>query len=339
MKYNIIKCLIVTLLGAIVWASCSNEFDLIDAYKDIPVVYGVLSPQDTAHYIRVERAFIDAKTSALVLAQRPDSLYYKDATVQIQNVASGQIFTLLKVDGNLEGYVRDTGIFAAAPNFLYKIKSSELMLQGGKKYKLIIKRAGSDKNLVEATTEVADSIKITAPNQFESSRWIYDNLFSFTWGFSNQNTNLFDVSIAINYDEYDASTPAMLVAKTQVLDIAKRLTPADLNASTFTYREMGIDLYKLLGNAIAAAPNKRRIFRTYDVIVKGGGKELLQYISVGKANSGLTGSELPPTFTNINGGYGIFSSVSTKIKKGYTIHPLTRDSIVNGIYTKQLNFQ
>lgn len=66
------------------------------------------------------------------IAQIPDSLYYDNATVQIKNIDTGEVFDLEKVDGNLEGYQRDAGVFADAPNYLYKIKAEEAGFEGGK---------------------------------------------------------------------------------------------------------------------------------------------------------------------------------------------------------------
>ncbi|MCC7244082.1 MAG: hypothetical protein IT269_00265, partial [Saprospiraceae bacterium] len=57
------KLLFLPLLALLV-ASCSNDFDVAAPWKEIPVVYGLLSPQDTAHYIRIEKAFLDASEGA-----------------------------------------------------------------------------------------------------------------------------------------------------------------------------------------------------------------------------------------------------------------------------------
>ena len=64
---------IAVVTGGIFYSFCSNDIDLTSEWKDIPVVYGLLSKSDTANYIRVEKAFIDNEKSALDLAQIPDS--------------------------------------------------------------------------------------------------------------------------------------------------------------------------------------------------------------------------------------------------------------------------
>ena len=107
----VISCLIT---------ACDNELVVVDKWKDIPVVWGLLSKSDTAHYIRVEKAFLDPTTSAYDIARIPDSLYYDEAVVTLKRVNTGQVFTLERVDGDLEGYPREGGVFAEVPNYLYE---------------------------------------------------------------------------------------------------------------------------------------------------------------------------------------------------------------------------
>ncbi len=48
---------LIIIIGFFLITSCSNEFDLNEKWKDIPVTYGMLNPKDTAQYIRLERVF------------------------------------------------------------------------------------------------------------------------------------------------------------------------------------------------------------------------------------------------------------------------------------------
>ena len=114
---------IAVIASAIFYPSCANDIDLTSEWKDIPIVYGLISASDSINYIRVEKAFIDNDISALDLAQIPDSLYYDDITVQIKSLDSNNpaTFNFVRVDGNLEGFVREEGIFANSPNYIYKL--------------------------------------------------------------------------------------------------------------------------------------------------------------------------------------------------------------------------
>src|SRR5688572_27152203 len=125
---------------SVILYSCDNELVVTDEWKDIPVVWGLLNASDTAHYIRVEKAFLDPTTSAFDIAQIPDSLYYDNASVSLRRISSGQVFPLQRVNGDLEGYPREEGIFAETPNYLYKIKANSINLMPGELYEFILER-------------------------------------------------------------------------------------------------------------------------------------------------------------------------------------------------------
>ena len=130
--------------------ACKNDLNPVEGRKDIPVIFGAISITDTATYIRVEKAFADPTKSALDIAQIPDSLYYDDATVTLVKIKSNERFILKKVDGNTEGYPRDKGVFAIAPNFIYKRKNSELGLAADQTWRVEVQRKTDVKPLAES---------------------------------------------------------------------------------------------------------------------------------------------------------------------------------------------
>lgn len=153
--------LIATLLSTFLY-SCETDFDVTSDWEDIAIVYGLLDPTDTAQYIKINKAFLDKSVSALVIAQNPDSLYYKNIVVQLQqfqNSVLKKTIDLVKVDGNLEGYVKDTGIFAASPNFLYK--TTELLDQNSS-YSLLITESDNGK-VISSETEIINDFQVLRP--------------------------------------------------------------------------------------------------------------------------------------------------------------------------------
>lgn len=63
------KLWILAPLFGVLLSTCSNEFEIAAPWKSIPVIYAMLSPKDTAHYVRIEKAFLDPTVSALVVAE------------------------------------------------------------------------------------------------------------------------------------------------------------------------------------------------------------------------------------------------------------------------------
>ena len=79
---------IALLILPAVFAACSTELEVSAPYKDITVVYGVLSTRatdgvsdETRHYVKINKAFL-GEGDALVYAQIPDSTEYDDPDFQ-----------------------------------------------------------------------------------------------------------------------------------------------------------------------------------------------------------------------------------------------------------------
>lgn len=318
--------------------SCSNDFDVNAKWKDIPVVYGLLDISDTAHYIRVEKAYLDPDKSALDLAKIPDSIYYDDVLVQLERESNGQVFTLQKVDGNKWGFPREDGIFATEPNWLYRIDSSELLLKPGERMLLKIDRGGG---LPEVTSNciILSPIKLNNPPPNTSGFSFLSNsnlTTNIAWSASDS-AFIFDATLYVRYAEYPKIDPSKLVQKTIVWPWVRGLR-RESNSNAFEVEKVGKEFYELLKNNIPVDDNMKRIFQGIDVEIIAGGGYLEKYVNVSLANTGITSSGEIPTYTNISDGLGIFDSVNKFRRNGIGINDKTRDSLKMGYLTKNLNF-
>ncbi len=328
--------ILVGVLTMLISYSCSNDFDLIEDWKDIPVVYGLLSRADTAHYIRVEKAFVDPSTSALQLAQIPDSLYYASIGVAIERVSTGEIYELDKVDGALEGYPRAEGIFANSPNYLYKFKlEDDEKLESGETYKLKLTR-GDNKPEVTAETVIVGDMNVAAPLttiKFEGGKST-----NFRWN-SSENALFFDLTLRLNYLENTQADPNTFLEKEIHWPLAKNIDK-DADQDLGEYKlEDGDEFFRFIAIALQDAGNLTRDFKNLDVVVTAGDQNLFDYINIGQANTGITSAQEIPSYTNLSEGLGIFGSKNTSLKEGITLTTETEDSLRFGQYTKDLNFQ
>ncbi|MCX6223519.1 MAG: hypothetical protein NTV01_01985 [Bacteroidia bacterium] len=64
-------------------SSCETNFNPNIPAKPIPVVYGIISPQDSLYFIRLTKTFI-GEGDAYDFARIPDSIYYQDALVFLE---------------------------------------------------------------------------------------------------------------------------------------------------------------------------------------------------------------------------------------------------------------
>lgn len=317
---------VLAILGLV---SCNNELVVTDNWKDIPVVWGILSTSDTAHYIRVEKAFLDPNTSALDIARIPDSLYYENAQVSLKRIASGVEIPLTRVDGNLDGYPRKDGIFAETPNYIYKIKSNVANLVEGERYELRIIR---DEH---SAPVVAETYILPRPEFRELSPgtplpFRPNSAYTFRWR-EVPNARLYELQITFHYEE-QATADSLFVPKSIHWTIKSPIRGTD-------YEMQGYEFFNNLAALIPYKPQAVRRFNQIDLTLWCGGSELDEFNRILLANTGLTATQDIPVYSNLSEGYGIFSSRNVTVNTGYGLTNLALDSLKNSVLTKSLNFK
>jgi len=327
----ILACTISLIFGTY---SCSNDFDLVDKWKDIPVVYGLLSAADDVHYVRVEKAFLDDNTSAFDIAQIADSLYYDDAAVTLIRKSNDSRYTMTKVDGNLEGFMRDEGVFANVPNYLYKLQFPvNDSLVPGEVYQLEINR-GDELSLVTAEALILDHVLVKRPQEGTALGMEFGNQTAFQWRFEKENAIFFDIYIDFYYNEIAGGVEELKSFRWMV---ENNISNDDF-VPVLTYKFDNESFYSAIANNIPVSTGEVREFEYMEFGVRAGGQEIYNYIQVNQVNTGITGSQLLPNYTNMSEGYGIFSSTNSAFNTVF-LNAATLDSLENGIFTRNLNFQ
>lgn len=336
------KLLFAPVLLALLLQACSNDFDVTASWKEIPVVYAILSPKDTAHYIRVEKAFLDPETNALTIAQIADSLYYPaDAIdVYLERPNTGQRIQMTRVDGNLEGHVRQGGIFATQPNWLYKTKEPLLEEQT---YRLLIIRKDGQPDITAETT-IPGNFRVIDPDPSDSPPaigFLRDKSTAIRWR-TDVNGVFFTVRFRIRYRENAPNgtllgrdtlywTPIPNVRRTEQ-QVAGGQYRAEADISTQAF-------YNFLVENIPPATDRFRTFEGIDVTIEGGGKEIERYLETASANSGLTGAEVIPSYTNLSEGFGLFTGKNSVVVEKVRVSQQTITDMNKQAPESNLNFQ
>lgn len=331
LKYTLLVCCLFTFFA------CSNEFELNAPAKEIPIVYGVLSRSDDIHYIRVEKAFIDENISALELAQDPNALYFEDAQVELVRENNGDAFLLERVDASQLGLERADGIFATTPNILYRIEASELNLQEEETYRLNIRRA-ADNLLTTAITPIVGDVRLNRPIPGEQKpplRVVVDDELTIVWA-ADETAKLFDVTMIINYEEFNPNDANSVVLKSLEWSLAKSVESTD---GPNRVEPEGIEFYQFLNGNIVVDPALQRVLKDIDLRIDAGGEELFNYINVGQANTGITSAQVIPNYTNLSSGLGIFASRNTLIERGFVLDAQTKQELRDNDLTRDLNFR
>lgn len=330
------KILLFTIT-ALFLTSCSNDFDLTEDWKDITVVYGLLDQSQPIQYIRVEKAFLDPTTSAITLAQITDSLYYDNIKVELRkfrtNSQGGSIHQLELVNAEDEGFTREEGVFATSPNYLYKLEEP---IDEDFTYQLVITK--DDESTIEAETEICEDFELTypfdtaLPIRFDAER---NQDLKFRWN-SNSNSKFYNAKILVEISEAPISDPNNTTNRKLVWTVSDNLKPNENNLVNLEIP--GTSFYEFMAKELEAGFNRQLI--GIELVVGSGAEHLLNYIEIGQINSGITGADLVPTYTNLSGdSYGVFSSRYYKTFGQYqTFTASTLDSLSSGYRTIHLGF-
>jgi hypothetical protein len=343
------KLLLLLPFISLLWSSCSNDFDVTAPWQEVPVVYAMLSPKDTANYIRVEKAFLDPEQSALVIAQIADSLYYPASAIQVflERVDNGERYPCVRVDGNLEGYVRASGIFANQPNWLYKYKASSDVqkLQPGEAYRVVIERTDGKAPITGETTLPKDFFFVK-PNPAQTPPTISitnpDIPTTIEWRTSEEGV-YFNLSLRIRYRETDMGG-SLVGRDTFVWHAVRNVRRTDVAAGVGGFfrgiADLGLSAFhKALLDSIPTTNSKIRYFEKIDILLEGGGAEIEEYLNTANANSGITGAEIVTLYSNMSEGYGIVTGLNTSSLEECRFSTQTVDAMNNNPDTKALNFR
>lgn len=361
------KLIFGALFALFLTNSCSNDFDLVSKWKQIPVVYGFLDSEEPINYIRVEKAFLDPKTNALILAQNADSLYFgaNEIVVRLYEVTGTAAFpsgfslkeTLTRVEASAEGFVPNPNDpFADFPRWLYK---STFRVIAGKKYALRVTKpdVGSTIGAVVCQSSAivlanftlnSNSIpnrKLWEPEPTQGSTTDFSNQ-QIRWEWTNTGTDaeLFDVTLLATVETIfnDGTAPTRQVVRVKTISGATK--EQSLN---YLVKNMSVGtLVTTMGSALLdAAPNvSKRCVTNVDIEIAAGGADIRNYLDSERANSGLTGGFSPNnTYTNVTAGSGIargvFSSRTKRIFTGFNLGRNGTNQLANTPSTSAKGFK
>lgn len=331
--------LLFLLLGAtLLWSSCETDFQLEGDWKDIPVVYSFLSAQDTAYYIRVERAFLEPGGNARDIAQIPDSIYYgiNDVTVKLERLSDGATAIFERVDGRDEGYPRDEGDFVNEPNYLYKLNRNQLTINEGNDFRVVIERDGEEP--ATATSVMISEIEVAnLPISGFFNFGDYTKTTRFGFRPSGEEARVFDIRMIFKYRETDPNNPGNFISKEAEWVIANNIIRED-NVSAQSVTIPNEAFYQFIASELEPLSNGNRKFDGINIKVTAVGVEIEDYLRIANANIGITSAQSIPVYSNVENGVGIVSSRYQIISDDYTLGVQSRDSLYNSALTENLRF-
>lgn len=304
--------------------SCSTKVDLYADYKDIPVIYGLLDATQDTNFIRINRAFSgsnDNPINANEIALIADSCNYPgklDARIYRYSKAPSSFSDYVVEDflvlDTMTIHDKQEGVFYSPSQKVYYSVTNQSnqnwaffktnTSNKNYKYKLVVLK-GNDTISSETGLVGGENFDIMINQIFFTSMETdkQENVF-FRLA---DNAVVYDVMMQFNYQEKRGS---------QLIDKEVHWSLGTKSKDEMTYDDVtGYPyfscsrnaLFNYLSSAIGNDTiNVERYIGDFVIYLSAGGDELYNYIQVNSPSEGF--SQTIPDYTNIKGGYGVFSS-------------------------------
>lgn len=343
MKRLSIFCVLIISIVSIFFTACETDFDVGANWKEITVVYGILNPNESNHFVRIQKAFLDEETSALQIAAVNDSLFHKQIlNVKLNEKANGNVVAthiLNLVNGedfNIIKEKTEDDIFANSPNLLYHTST---ILNVESNYEIVIENL--ENGNVKAETPLIEEFKVFSPTNAETSPPL--NLigsenqgYKIRWR-SDKDAFLYDLILRFFYREI---TNTEVVSKQFDWKIVRNKQYGIASGAIIEEELSKVDFF----NAIVANVGPADIFIDRDIDsvqfhIIAGAEALSEYNEtlIAQQTSISAGQSTEP-YTNIENGIGLFSSRFNQVVYGLDVNDVTRDSLVCNPLTEELNF-
>lgn len=317
------KLFYIFILFVGIISSCKNDIELNANYKEIVVVYGLLDRNDTVHYVRIQRAFLNTNTTAFSIAQKPDSLYFDSLEVKVTDLTTNQVYFLTK-DITV---IKDSGYFQNKLNILYRFSDP---ITSTHRYRLDIKNILTGNAVYGETVVVGNPAQVTSPPG-DTFDILPAKKIRATFK-SGLNARSYDIFFRFKYNEFDSITGNLTAQKSIDYYVQRSGLTSSLNGGEDIEQIIESDaLIAFIGNSIPVSPGVKRVATFLDAYYAGAADDLNVYLDVSKPSIGIV--QKKPEFTNVTNGYGVFSSRNVFVKK-HPVNTATQKTLRENAATK-----
>lgn len=327
--------------ACLILAGCSTDLEVEAPYKDITVVYGLISKSandgvtaQTRHYVKINKAFL-GEGDALVFALIPDSTEYSNTTLPLQDryvedLSSGAQYPLMDTL-----MPRNPGIFNSP---LHKMYYFDAPLDQDHAYKVVVRVKGVT---IESTAHVVNTVSYvsgflaeggtTKLNFFQSGEYkVVDMRYR-----SGADGKRFDVFFRVRYAEDRGNGD--IREENFRYKVGSTTSNSIAGSEEMQVPVNGLTFYETLAGQMENDPAiTRRIFRGLDIEFEVADVELTTYLRLTEPISGIV--EERPEYTNITNGYGLFASRLFQTSRNIRIGPDSYQELVSGPITGAFAF-
>ena len=302
--------LLLSFLGSL-FLACSTDVDLYADYKDITVVYGLLDSGKDTNYIKINKAFLgpgDAFDIALIddSCNYPNKLDAKLIEYRASATSNNYQQTRVLPLDTVTVHNKNLGIFYAPDQLVYYTKEKLNNNTNNHKYRyeLVIDRGDT---ILNAFTEMVGGSSF---NVFLSQMDFTTENGSIKWR-ECPNAAVYELVVKFRFTEVSPSNDSVQRCMTWSLGTFPESSPSltyEQNNYSAKYKASLFfpNLAEFLGSDTTKNVERLVFEPSLTLSIAAGGDELYNFISVNGPSSSIV--QNVPEYTNVNGGYGVFSS-------------------------------
>jgi hypothetical protein len=328
------RSLIFSLLLSLplIWSGCDNEIDLLDDYREIPVIYGLVNPASTTHQIRVQRAFL-GEGNALLMAQYPDSSYYDTSSVRltIEKIVANQS-SQLGTFYPYYGLSKDEGLFTDQNHYVFRLDNYRLQEDENVRYRLKFENLATGKIVTAETRVIRDILQgtLSSTTRVNLASTNPYNIRITTPRYGRQ----FGMIMRIRYTEKKKITQ-ITTSKYLDLTFPPLLSRTQNGGEELIFLVDGKKVFQFLGQKIKTDTTVVRRLQDFkaDYLFTAVTEDFFNYVQVNAPSNAVN---FIPEFTNLSDGKGLFTCRLDTVIPNIIFNEATYDSLANGTYTRHI---
>ena len=343
------KCRFVLIISTFVavFASCSTDVEIYADYKDVPIIYAMLDARADTNYVKITKAFcgtnenpINANEVALIY----DSSNYDeklDARLYEYESTYGNHYEPTHRELVLDTITihnKEAGVFYSPHQILYYTAEPLRTGSNHHKYRYELVFFKPDGDTVTALTSMVGSEDFAIVSGSANFQMAHTEAMGSMLFRADGAAGLYEVKMQFNYREQHSGQGIINKSVSRSLGTKplSEYTKVESTENTY-YESYSLNwLFSALSNAIGGDtvvnPNNPNVVRYIDdfvVTISAAGDDLYYYYLANEALESSLGGPFT-AYSNIEGGYGLFSSRTTIEKTIHLTYGTLRD-----LYGKQ----
>ena len=315
--------LLIFFLASLVFTSCEVEFSPNDNWREIPVVYCLLDQDDDTSYVRVQRCFMgEGDNNAYTTIK--DSIYYPQGEISVYleewnatRNSSGRSFSVgssprriytfdyMERTGNENGefYSSEHPLFCCATggqldtNCLYRLK--------------VVKNSTGDTIASGETRLISGEMHLSSPNNATLFQFSYNGASrscEFKWS-TMQEARQYQPLVRFFYRDFIVTQTGNVwdtVITPHYIDIPGNVVKSNMRSTTLTTNFEQSYFLNYIKDALQGDTCNKNIVDTVEIFIFCCNEPLAAYIYANNPMGAF--SQDPFTYTNIDGGLGVFAA-------------------------------